>query len=199
MLHSDRHTPVAPTRRLNRDTFAALFQDAYSQLWLIAAAIVGDRSGAEDIVQESALAAWEKVDQFQPGTNFAAWLARFVRWHAFNYARKYSGRNTHAADPHHLDLNAGTDSTASADLETDTAGEIPDYQTHFDDEIVRALRSVSHISRACMLLRTVHQLSYREIAELLEIPEGTAMSHVHRTRQALRDRLKGYMSNGTAE
>ena len=60
---------------------------------------------------------------------------------------------------------------------------------------MRALRAVGEMSRACMLLRAVHQLSYREISELLGIPEGTAMSHVHRTREALRDRLRGYMTN----
>jgi RNA polymerase sigma-70 factor, ECF subfamily len=195
MSHSDRQANVAASGRLDPDTFAALYQKAYGKLWLIAAAIVGDRSGAEDIVQESVLAAWQRVDQFEPGTNFAAWLARFVRWNAFNHARKYAGRNTRPADPHHLDLNACQESAEALDWENDRAGEISEYQTHFDDDVVHALRSVGDLGRACMLLRTVHQLSYREIAELLEIPEGTAMSHVHRTRRILRDRLLRYLPN----
>jgi RNA polymerase sigma-70 factor (ECF subfamily) len=189
----DRPPGDVASDRLDRDRFAALFEKAYAQLWLIATAIVGDRSGAEDIVQESALAAWEKHDQFQPGTNFNAWLARFVRWHALNYVRKQAGRNTHPADPRQLDLSVAEPPAETLDLKQDTAGGLPEYQLHFDDEVTRALRSVSEIGRACMLLRTVHQLSYREISQLLEIPEGTAMSQVHRTRQLLRERLKSYL------
>jgi RNA polymerase sigma-70 factor (ECF subfamily) len=190
MANPPQSTETAAPDRLDPDRFAALFQDAFGQLWLIAAAIIGDRVGAEDIVQEAALAALDKLEQFHPGTNFNAWLARFVRWHAFNYVRKQTGRNTLPADPHQLDLNSARDATELPSLKTDLTGEIPEYQTHFDDEVVRALRAVGDTSRACMLLRTVHLLSYREIAELLEIPEGTAMSHVHRTRQVLRDRLR---------
>jgi RNA polymerase sigma-70 factor (ECF subfamily) len=52
-----------------------------------------------------------------------------------------------------------------------------------------ALVEVGEVPRACILLRTVEGLAYPEIAKLLGIPEGTAMSHVHRTRQLLRTRL----------
>ena len=54
---------------------------------------------------------------------------------------------------------------------------------------MRALNSVSDIARACLLLRTIEQMEYAEISRLLAIPEGTAMSHVHRARQHLRERL----------
>src|SRR6185503_13659537 len=59
----------------------------------------------------------------------------------------------------------------------------------FDDHVVAGLRELGEVPRACLLLRTLRELSYAEIAELLEIPEGTAMSHVHRARLALRARL----------
>jgi RNA polymerase sigma-70 factor (ECF subfamily) len=51
------------------------------------------------------------------------------------------------------------------------------------------LGDVGEVARACLLLRTLEGLEYAEISRLLEIPEGTAMSHVHRTRRYLRDRL----------
>jgi RNA polymerase sigma-70 factor (ECF subfamily) len=198
MANPPQSTDTAAPDRLDPDGFAALFQAAFGQLWLIAAGIVGDRAGAEDIVQEAAIAALEKLEQFHPGTNFNAWLARFVRWHAFNYVRKHTGRNTLPADPHQLDLNSAHEVAELPNLKNDLAGEIPEYQTHFDDEVVRALRAVSDTSRACLLLRTLHQLSYREIAELLDIPEGTAMSHVHRTRRVLRERLKNESTGSPA-
>lgn len=176
--------------RLDRARFAAQFEAVYARLWIVAASILGDQTGADDIVQESAMTAWSKRDQFTIGTNFGAWLVRFVRWHSFNYTRKRAGRNTHPTDPADLDLAWSTPPVPESSLESARAGELLDDQPHFDDEVVRALRSVPPVSRACLLLRTVHELSYREISELLDIPEGTAMSHVHRTRSILRDRLR---------
>ena len=48
-------------------------------------------------------------------------------------------------------------------------------QTDFDDEVLGALQSVSDVGRACLLLRIVEQLSYAEIADALQIPQGTAI------------------------
>jgi RNA polymerase sigma-70 factor (ECF subfamily) len=51
--------------------------------------------------------------------------------------------------------------------------------------------SLDEIPRTCLVLRVVHGLAYSEISSALDIPEGTAMSHVHRSRLALRERLRG--------
>ncbi|MCA9151901.1 MAG: RNA polymerase sigma factor [Planctomycetales bacterium] len=199
MAPTDKPSKTDASRRLDRDMFAAQFQAAYSRLWVVAAGILGDQAGADDIVQDSALAAWAKRDQFEPGTNFTAWLARFVRWHAFNYARKRAGRGTHPTSPTDLDQNASRNLDSPRSLEVDRRGMIDDHQPDFDDDIVRALRGMNEMSRSCLLLRTLHDLSYREISELLEIPEGTAMSHVHRSRQFMRDRLQHRESSAFPE
>jgi RNA polymerase sigma-70 factor (ECF subfamily) len=199
MSHAKPPTGKTAPRQLDRSSFAAQFQNAYSRLWTLAAGIIGDRAAADDIVQDSAIAALSKLDQFQPGSNFQAWLGRFVRWHAFNYSRKKSARGTMATDPHLLDMASAQPEQPVVDWESDVMGQISQDQPHFDDEVVHALRSVSTVGRACMLLRTIHQMSYREIAQLLDIPEGTAMSHVHRTRQLMRDRLRGYRGNPHSE
>ena len=52
-----------------------------------------------------------------------------------------------------------------------------------------ALEELSEEARCCLLLRIVEDLAYSEIAQLLAIPEGTAMSHVHRAKATLRRRL----------
>ena len=70
-------------------------------------------------------------------------------------------------------------------------GRLTAHQTDFDDEVLFALREISDVARACLLLRVVQQLSYEEIAQTVQIPEGTAMSRVHRAKQTIRQRLKG--------
>ena len=58
-----------------------------------------------------------------------------------------------------------------------------------DDALTRALAALSETARAALLLRTVLELDYDSIARLLDVPPGTAMSHVHRSREALRRAL----------
>jgi RNA polymerase sigma-70 factor (ECF subfamily) len=69
------------------------------------------------------------------------------------------------------------------------SGQIAPDQASFDDKLAAALQELSDEARSCLLLRIVEQLSYAEISALLNIPEGTAMSHVHRSKAALRKRL----------
>jgi len=63
-------------------------------------------------------------------------------------------------------------------------------QGDFDDEVLSALHEISDVARMCLLLRVVQQLSYEDIAQTIQIPAGTAMSHVHRAKRSIRERLK---------
>ena len=168
--------------------FAAQFNASFRVLWLIAIGIVSDASAAEDVVQEAALLALEKLDQFQPGTNFRAWMAQMVRFVALNHARKRQKHRAVPIDDTSSQRALSAESLASP-LHLGARGELPKDQVHFDDRVITALNSVGEIPRSCLLLRTIEHLEYSEIARVLEIPEGTAMSHVHRTRQYLRERL----------
>ena len=62
-------------------------------------------------------------------------------------------------------------------------------QESFDDDVLKALDALEETARACLLLRTVMDMPYKEVSLALDIPEGTAMSHVHRARKTMRDRL----------
>jgi RNA polymerase sigma factor (sigma-70 family) len=59
----------------------------------------------------------------------------------------------------------------------------------FHRKLWGALAEVNETARICLLLRTLENLEYSHISRLLGIPEGTAMSHVHRTRKQLREKL----------
>jgi RNA polymerase sigma-70 factor (ECF subfamily) len=169
--------------------FAAQFQSSFRVLWLVAVGIIGDASLAEDVVQEAAIIALGKLDQFRTGTNFTAWTSQIVRNVARNRARRERRHHATVTDPSAIDERP---SSLGPTPEASRQGIVPggaEEQRRFDDRILRALRDVGEVARACLLLRTLEGLEYAEISRLLEIPEGTAMSHVHRTRRYLRDRL----------
>ena len=172
--------------------FTARFQAASRTLWVIAAAVLGRRSDAEDVLQEAAMIGLRKIADFEEGTNFSAWMGGIVRNVARNHARKRSRRQTSDTDPHVLDVarsapasGAGAGGPGGEPL-IGRGGRVSADEAGFDDRVLGALNRLEETARTCLLLRTLRDMPYREISLLLDIPEGTAMSHVHRARQAMR-------------
>jgi len=169
---------------LTPDDFAARYRDASHTLWCIAASVLGRRTGASDVLQEAALIALSKIDDFDPDTNFVAWMGRIVRNVAHNHRRKQQ-RHAHSGPNPDL-LEAGA---PAPPMTLSGRGDLPTDQDQFDDRLLHALNTLDETPRVCLLLRTIRNMPYKEISQALDIPEGTAMSHVHRARLALREAL----------
>lgn len=157
--------------------FAVLFRASSRVLWCVAVGVVGDRDQGEDIVQEAAVLALGKLSTFRPGSSFAAWMGQYVRYLALNQRRK-SQRRQRALD------------TDGPSLVPQPPAPPQDPQALFDRNVAQALATLSEPQRTCLLLKTVVELEYAEIAELLEMPSGTAMSHVSRARAKMRALLQ---------
>ena len=195
-----RPTANVETERLTDPAvFAARYLEVYRRLTLVAAGITGEPHSAEDIVQDAAVVAFKKIEQFVPGSHFAAWMVKIVEGCALNSRRKTRDRRTYPMDPEVLGQihQSSKPLTEPRPLFAQT-GEISPDQTAFDDEVLHGLQLLSGEARSCLLLRVVERLSYAEISELLQIPAGTAMSHVHRSRIALRKHMTGERTPGEA-
>jgi RNA polymerase sigma-70 factor (ECF subfamily) len=187
VVDAKKTTDPARTRSgMDRAEFAEKYESLYAQLWLTAAGILGHRNEAEDIVQEAAIVAYRKQDDFRPGTNFAAWVTGIVKHCALNHRRKTAGRRTFPTDPQTLDQERGHTLAGGS---VDTSGGLTALSHEFDDDMIRVLGQLSPEARCCLLLRIVDGLSYAEISRFLDIPQGTAMSHVHRSKQLMRSQL----------
>ncbi len=175
--------------------FAALFERASRRLWCVAVGVVRDTALAEDIVQEAAGIALGKLDQFDPSTSFNAWMGQIVRFVAMNERRRGVRQRTTPVDPVSLAgrvaQGGGPGHSGPHTGPVDRSGRLAPDQDAFDDALTSALGELGEMARACLLLRTIVELTYAEIAEVLGIPEGTAMSHVHRSRRTLRALLGG--------
>lgn len=192
-IRSVKHDETIRLRsaRLSAEDFVAQLQAHYPRLWLVAAGLTNDRSVAEDIVQDAVMIAWQKRESFVPGSHFAAWLVQIIRRIAANYHRKNKNRRTRPADPQSLDTHMSDTRQRYCDpTAVHHDGRLIGEQTEFDDEMAAALNQLGEEARCCVLLKVVEQLSYTEIAELLHIPAGTAMSHVHRGKQSMRAMLR---------
>jgi RNA polymerase sigma-70 factor (ECF subfamily) len=118
-------------------------------------------------------------------------MAQMVRFVALNQLRKHTRNSASSLDESDARAHALPHRVQSADsgLQLGAHGEIPDGQSSFDDDLIHGLHELTDIARACLLLRTIEGLDYEQIGQVLGIPQGTAMSHVHRSRMRLREHL----------
>jgi len=181
----------ATEARLTRPQFAALFQQSWRTLWCIGVAVIGKRDEVEDVLQESAVIALGKLDEFDARSSFVAWMGQIVRFTALNAGRRRQRRaNMHVSGEGALEQASVMPESVTEEQEAMSGrGELAQDQSMFDDRLLAAINRLNETARACLLLRVVRELSYRDIALALDIPEGTAMSHVHRAQKTLRETI----------
>ena len=96
--HSDRLGPAE---------FARLYQRHWKVLWCAAVGVVNDRTLAQDIVQQAAVVGLERLETFDPGTSFTAWMMQIVRNIALNEGRKRARHRAGQVDADRLDGAVG--------------------------------------------------------------------------------------------
>lgn len=182
---------------LDEQEFAGLVSEAYPRLWTVAAAVVGDRHRAEDIVQEAVMVGLTRLATYERGTNFVAWMSQIVRYTALNARKSEQKRKAEPIDGHQLvEQDAGRSSATASETFRGVLGE---NQAEFDDHVAKAINALDPDRRACLLLRILHNHSYGEIAQQLGMPKGTVESHVHRAKAALRKALPDRQPGGPGD
>jgi RNA polymerase sigma-70 factor (ECF subfamily) len=157
------------------------------QLYSAALRMTRNPADAEDVVQETFLKAYRAYGTFTAGTNLKAWLYRILTNTYINKYRKQQRRPSEVELGELQDIylfkRVGEHSGASRSAEEDMLDEF------VDEDIIEALESLPDNFRMPVLLADVEGFSYKEIAEMLDIPIGTVMSRLHRGRKALQRKL----------
>jgi len=169
----------AGARPEGRD-FEVLAMPLLGRLYNFARWLSRDDAEAEDLVQETYARALKGFGSFQPGTNFAAWMFRILR-NAFLTARSGASKRQHISIQ-----EEGEEAVLPSTQETPESLLI---SARTQQQIQAALERLPEVYREVVLLCDVEEMSYREIAELLQVPIGTVMSRIARARRALRGLL----------
>ena len=162
------------------------------QLFSTALRMTRSRSDAEDLVQETYIKGWRSFHTFQEGTNLRAWLFRIMTNTYINKynAQKRKGTEVELDDIEELFLYKRLGSIDQSQLSSSAEDQMLELFT--DDEVKNALEELPEDFRVPVLLSDVDGFSYKEIAEMLEIPIGTVMSRLHRGRKAMQKMLYEY-------
>src|SRR5919205_1479999 len=173
----------------DRARFEELAMEHMGSLYTAALRMTRNPSDAEDLVQETYLKAYRAFDSFQEGTNLKAWLYRILTNTFINSyrAKKRRPDETDIDDVENLFLYRRLGGLEGASAGRSAEDEVLDHFT--ESEVKEAIESLPEQFRMAVLLGDVEGFSYKEIAEILEIPIGTVMSRLHRGRRALEKAL----------
>ncbi|MBI1843425.1 MAG: sigma-70 family RNA polymerase sigma factor [Actinobacteria bacterium] len=169
----------------DRDQFTDLAMEYMPSLYSAALRMTRNPADAEDLVQESYLKAYRGFHSFQEGTNLKAWLYRIL---TNTYINRYRAQQRR---PDETSMDQEEDFFLYrhlGELDASRAGRSAEDELldlFSSSEIVEAVESLSETFRIPVLLADVEGFSYKEIAEILDIPIGTVMSRLHRGRKAL--------------
>lgn len=160
------------------DTFAELVERYGSRMYNLALRITQDADAASDCAQEAFIRAYRALDQYDTALPLAPWLLRITTNASLNYVQRW-----HAHESPVEEFPERAESEARS----------PEALAVGRDELSEVLDAMAVLParyRAALTLRHLHELSYQEVADALELPIGTVKTHLFRARAALLKELE---------
>jgi RNA polymerase sigma-70 factor (ECF subfamily) len=181
------HTPTAKKEDFEAGVLAQL-----DSLYRTALRMTNNPQEAEDLVQETMLKAFRFAHTYQPGTNLRAWLFRILNTSAINRYRRQAAHPTPTSLPEGEEFYLYNQIRDLNGQELNQGAEEEVLSRYLDEDVYKALNDLPPNFRMAVILADIEDLSYKEIAEALQIPIGTVMSRISRARRQLQKSLWQY-------
>jgi len=165
---------VDRVRKGDKEAFMKIVASYQQKVFILAYSHVRNKEDALDLVQETFMRLYEKIQTYRSGENFQAWLMRIARNLSLDFLRKQKSRKKESLDS--LDLERNEFSSTSQDPTRFNPGEM----------IYRAVTELPDKQRMVFILHHFEELKYEEIANRLGIAEGTVKSLHFKAVQKLR-------------
>jgi RNA polymerase sigma-70 factor, ECF subfamily len=175
---------IGRVRAGDRAAFEPLMRRYNQRLFRSARSIVQDDDEAEDVVQQTYLSAFAKLDQFSNGSSFATWLTRIAINEALARRRARRQRSELVVLRDQPGWWRGQMSTAAENPEAHTS------KRELGEALERAIDALPEALRLALVLREVEGLSVAETADCLLLTEQATRVRVHRARRLLQERLQ---------
>ena len=164
----------------DREAFAEIVRRYQDRVYTMCSRWMGDRDVAEEVAQDVFLALFRSLGGFRGDAQLSTWIYRVVINHCKN--RRLYRRRRHV-DQHDPLEGEGGDDAPVRELADDGPGtDAPLHASQAGTMLNAALALLDDEQRQILLLREVQDLSYEEIADILELPRGTVKSRLHRAR-----------------
>jgi RNA polymerase sigma-70 factor (ECF subfamily) len=177
------------TDRTRRE-FESLSMDHLDALYSAGLRLTKNERDAEDLVQDTYLRAYRFFDKFERGTNMKAWLFKILTNTFINKYRRRVKERT-------VVEGAAREATNERFVTREPTESSADPEQYFfekllSDDVIRSIEQLPIDFRLVVILADLQEFSYKEIAEILDVPVGTVMSRLYRGRKLLQKQLLGY-------
>jgi RNA polymerase sigma-70 factor (ECF subfamily) len=177
----------------DREAFAELV-DKYKQPVInLVARILRDPDEAEDVAQNVFLQVYKAADRYQMTAKFSTWLFTIARNACLNELRR---RARHPAES----LDGGNDEEGAGERALPDRSAVSPPQAllraELQAKVAEALNDLPENQRTAIMLYQQNELSYEEIAKVLDCSLAATKSLIHRGRETLKQRLKPYLASG---
>jgi RNA polymerase sigma-70 factor (ECF subfamily) len=182
-LHATDSELVDRARLGEEAAFDEIVERYAKRLFSVAFSLLGNRSDAEDVVQETFLGAVAGIGKYEGRASLKTWLIRILVNQVSKVRRGRSLRMHQplpADESEKLADNSGRAGSTATNVERKT--DVSAMLMTLDDEF-----------REVLVLRELEGLSYDQIATVLRIPRGTVESRLYRARKKIQERFEGYM------
>jgi RNA polymerase sigma-70 factor (ECF subfamily) len=180
-MQQDDADLVARSKDGDLSAFNLIVQRYQSQVYNVAARILGDRVGAEDIAQETFVSAYKAIGRFRGGS-LRAWLLRISSNLCYDQLRASRRRPEQSLDRSLLSPGFSVPSSDPSPEQMALSGELREL-------IQRAILALPFDQKTTLALVDVQGFSYEEAAEATNVSLGTVKSRLSRARSAVRDTL----------
>lgn len=152
--------------------------------------MTGNRDDAFDLTQTTFLKAWHAISLFQFDSKFSTWLCRIASNACIDFLRKEKRRNTVS-----LTVPDEADQLYEVTVADERLNPAVIVEAAAQKELVmEALNALPADYRVALSLRTIEDMSYEEIAAVLDVKTGTVKSRISRAREMLRQHFSGNLS-----
>ena len=184
---------MTATKAGDAHAFDRLTELLRGRAFSVARSLVGSREDALDLTQEAFLKTYRARDTYRDGEPFLPWFHRILRNTCFSHLRKHRRLVSHS-------ISAGEEDDGDWEIVGDEPA--PSHQLERDEAAQafwKAFRTLKARDREILSLRHFEELSYRDIARALSVPEGTVMSRLFHARKRLRAALQPFLASALEE
>ena len=166
----------------HREAYGFLVERYKERAYYSALGILGSHEAALDISQDAFVRAFRAIKRFESGKKFFTWYYQILRNLCLNFIRDKKRHARSFSEIDDYEINKLTDDTGDASVLAE--------QNELRQALWQAMDEIKPKEREIIMLKEFQDLSYKEIAEILDIPIGTVMSRLYNARQALKAKIE---------